>query len=50
MLEYYSNRDALCFLGDEDNLMEIAGNWSLNPQLLEAIEIENVCFIFKRKK
>lgn len=50
LLDYKIERDPLTFLGDENNLMEISGNWSLNPALLNEVEVENECEVFKLKK
>lgn len=47
---FYSGKEMLSFLGDEEHLMEIAENWSINPAKLDEVEVFNCVEIFKLKK
>lgn len=49
-IEYYKKQELLSFLGDEENLMEIAENWSINPSKLDKYKVHNCVEIYDLKK
>ncbi len=49
-LEYIKSKEILSFLGDDEHLMEISENWSINPSKLNEFEVRNCAEIFDLKK
>jgi hypothetical protein len=49
-VEFYKKQELLSFLGDEEHLMEIAENWSINPSKLNDYKVNNCVEIFDLKK
>ncbi len=49
-IEFYNQQELLSFLGDEQHLMEIAENWSINPSKLNEYKVINCMEIYDLKQ
>ena len=50
MIDYIRSKNILANLGDEDNIMELAGNWSINPLQMNTIDIDDTGYLFEANK
>jgi len=49
MLEFIESRDPFEFLGDENYVMEVAAEWSINPQDMDKIETDGDGYLLLTK-